>query len=82
MRRLAAFLALAIFGTATAGAAPHARHAWTRPDELRIAMVAEPGTLNPLLQLNDYENFVTRLAFDQLVTVDSGGKTLVPRLAE
>ena len=44
-------------------------------------MIAEPGTLNPLLQLNDYENFVTRLAFDQLVTVDADGKTLVPRLA-
>lgn len=44
-------------------------------------MSTEPATLNPLLQLNDYENFVTRLAFDQLVTVDADGRTLVPRLA-
>ena len=44
-------------------------------------MTVEPRTLDPLLQLEDYSYFVTRLAFDQLVTVDAGGQTLLPRLA-
>jgi peptide/nickel transport system substrate-binding protein len=61
---------------ASACAAPRA-HSKT----LRVVMTTEPGTLNPLLQLNDWENFVTRLAFDQLVTVDSDGRTLLPRMA-
>jgi hypothetical protein len=33
-----------------------ARHSWTRPGELRVELGAEPSSLNPLLQLNDYEN--------------------------
>ncbi len=81
MRRFAAFVTMLVLGVGSTSAAPRVAHPWTRPGELRIAMLAEPGTLDPLLQLNDYENFVTRLAFDQLVTVDADGRTLVPRLA-
>ena len=81
MMRFLALGLVALSCVASVEAAPRTLHPWTRPGELRVAMAAEPGSLNPLLQLNDYENFVTRLAFDQLVTVDADGKTLVPRLA-
>ena len=49
--------------------------------QVRIAIEQEPTTLNPLLELSDYENFITRMAFDRLVTPDVTGKTLLPRLA-
>ncbi len=49
--------------------------------DLRVAIGQEPSTLNPLLEVNDYENFVTRMVFDRLVTPDVSGKTLLPRLA-
>jgi peptide/nickel transport system substrate-binding protein len=78
-RFVAALLVALCIGSAKA--ADPARHPWTHPNELRVELGAEPGSLNPLLQLNDYENFVTRLAFDQLVTTDSDGRTLLPRLA-
>jgi len=75
----AAALSCALAASARTGDA--ARNPWTRPGELRVELGAEPGSLDPLLQLNDYENFVTRLAFDQLLTTDSDGRTLLPRLA-
>ncbi len=80
-RRIVASLACAAFAATTSSAAVSASHPWTRPGELRIAMQAEPNSLNPALQLNDYENFVARLTFDELITVAPDGKTLVPRLA-
>src|SRR5579862_7735144 len=49
--------------------------------QLRIGISTEPNSLSPLLALNDYEQFVDRLIFDVLVTVDAGGRRLVPRLA-
>jgi peptide/nickel transport system substrate-binding protein len=52
-----------------------------RRDVLRIGMATEPNSLSPLFALNDYEQFVDRLAFDVLVTVGSDGRTLLPRLA-
>jgi peptide/nickel transport system substrate-binding protein len=55
--------------------------AQAHPQTLRVLLGAEPRTLNPLLQLNDYEYFVTHLAFDLLVDVDASGNDLVPRLA-
>ena len=48
---------------------------------MRIAIAQEPTTLNPLLEISDYENFITRMAFDRLVTPDVTGKKLLPRLA-
>ncbi len=58
----------------------------TRPvtageDVLRIGMTTEPNSLSPLFALNDYEQFVDRLAFDVLITVGADGRTLIPRLA-
>jgi peptide/nickel transport system substrate-binding protein len=44
-------------------------------------MTTEPNSLSPLFALNDYEQFVDRLAFDVLVTVGADGRTLIPRLA-
>ena len=44
-------------------------------------MASEPTTLNPLLEVSDYENFVTRMVFDRLVTPDATGTKLLPRLA-
>ncbi|MDQ2858433.1 MAG: ABC transporter substrate-binding protein [Candidatus Eremiobacteraeota bacterium] len=52
-----------------------------RDDVLRIGQTTEPNSLSPLLALNDYEQFVDRLMFDVLVTVDASGRTLLPRLA-
>ena len=52
-----------------------------QPQTLRIGLTTEPHSLSPLLALNDYEQFVDRLIFDVLVTVDSSGRRLVPRLA-
>ncbi|MFN2461404.1 MAG: peptide ABC transporter substrate-binding protein [Candidatus Velthaea sp.] len=63
----------------TASAA--ARHAWTRPGELRIGIQREPNTLNPLLSANTTEGLLNRLTFDTLVSVDAAGKHFVPILA-
>jgi peptide/nickel transport system substrate-binding protein len=60
-----------------AGNVPAVAHA----DTVRVAIAQEPTTLNPLLEISDYENFVTRMVFDRLVTPDVGGKRLLPRLA-
>jgi len=51
------------------------------PRTLRIGLTSEPSSLNPLFALDDYTNVVDRLVFDVLVTVDSSGNRLVPRLA-
>ena len=48
---------------------------------LRIALYAEPTSLNPLLATNSAENFLASLAFDLLVTVDDKGND-VPDLAQ
>jgi len=53
----------------------------THKDVLRIGMTTEPNSLSPLFALNDYEQFVDRLAFDVLITVGADGRTLIPRLA-
>ena len=63
--------------TTSGGSAFGAAHA----PVLRVAIGQEPTTLNPLLEISDYENFVTRMVFDRLVTPDVTGKKLLPRLA-
>lgn len=57
------------------------RHAWTHAGELRIAIQTGPTTLNPLLSANTTEGLLNRLSFDNLVSVQPDGKTLVPKLA-
>jgi peptide/nickel transport system substrate-binding protein len=58
-----------------------ARHAWTHPGELRIAIQSEPVTLNPVLSANTTEGLLNRLSFNNLISVEPDGKTLVPILA-
>jgi peptide/nickel transport system substrate-binding protein len=67
--------------TADSAAAPGGRHPWTHPNELRIAIQADPETLNPLLSANTTEGLLNRLSFDVLVSVEADGRTLVPKLA-
>ncbi len=73
-------IALAVAACTRTGDAGDVHGAAPRAD-LRIAIAEEPTTLNPLLELSDYENFITRMAFDRLVTPDVTGKKLLPRLA-
>jgi peptide/nickel transport system substrate-binding protein len=56
-------------------------HSWSHPGQLRIAVQAEPNSLNPILSANTTEGLINRLSFDVLVTVDSTGKNFVPSLA-
>ncbi len=70
-----------IAGTGDRGTAARTA-AGARADTVRVAIAQEPTTLNPLLEISDYENFVTRMVFDRLVTPDVSGKGLLPRLAE
>lgn len=59
----------------------HARHPWTNPGLLRVAMTASPNTLNPILSTQQFEAQAEALIFDPLVATDPGGKD-VPILAE
>ncbi len=40
---------------------------------LRVVLVQEPKTLNPLLAANSFEGFVWRLMFEPLISADSAG---------
>lgn len=75
MRRLAALCvaaSLAIAGCSKA--AGPAGPAGPARDTLRVALYAEPTSLNPLLATNTAENFVAGLAFSLLVTIDQNGR--------
>jgi len=90
--RLSVLAAFAVLGAACArvpapnGAAP-ARHAWTRPGVLRLADVADPDSLNPLLSTMDLSYDLSSLMFSYLVVADGRGRpagdlaTAVPSLA-
>ena len=58
-RRIAALLALAVVAVTVAACAPAppaasgGRHPWTQPHVLRLADVADPDSLNPLLSTMD-----------------------------
>ncbi len=67
--------------TQTAASNANSEHAWTHPGELRVAIQADPVTLDPLLSANTTEGFLNRLSFDTLVSISPDGKELVPRLA-
>jgi peptide/nickel transport system substrate-binding protein len=56
------------------------RHSWTQPGFLRIAIVTDIKTLNPLLNSNTADGFVDRLMFEPLLTADPKGNPL-PMLA-
>lgn len=86
MKRL---LALAALGALIAGCTQQAqngsgssgaRHSWTVPGTLRIAIPAEPKNLNPLLASDTTDGMLARLMFDVLITADPKGNPL-PSLA-
>jgi peptide/nickel transport system substrate-binding protein len=64
-------------GTAT----QRGRHPWSRAGVLRVAVIEEPRTLNPLLPTNSVDGFVDRLLFTGLLSADARGNP-VPMLAE
>ena len=83
MRRVAALLAAALLlASCSKGGAGGASGAGAPANggTLRVALWAEPTSLNPLLATNTAENFVASLAFDLLVTIDDKGNE-VPDLA-
>ena len=63
------------------------RHPWTRPGVLRLADVADPDSLNPLLSTMDLSYDLSPLVFSYLVIADAHGTmtgdlaTAVPSLA-
>ena len=71
-----ALLAFALGGVAFAAAL----HSWTQPDELRLAVLSSPHSLNPLLNTNQEETILGSLVFDSLISADRDLR-LVPELA-
>ncbi|MBV8284380.1 MAG: peptide ABC transporter substrate-binding protein [Candidatus Eremiobacteraeota bacterium] len=57
------------------------RHSWSHPGVLRVSVVQEPKSLNPLLATTTTDIFIDRLMFEPLVSADPHG-TAVPMLAE
>ncbi|MGA8535259.1 MAG: peptide ABC transporter substrate-binding protein [Candidatus Tumulicola sp.] len=76
---MAALLASGCSKASTAGA-PSGRHAWTQPGVLRVAVVDEPKSLNPLLASTTADGFIDRFMFEPLLTADPRGNPL-PMLA-
>jgi peptide/nickel transport system substrate-binding protein len=76
MRRLGALVcaSLALAGcTPTAQTTTGARHPWTQAHVLRLADVADPDSLNPLLSTMDLSYDLSSLLFSYLVIVDRDG---------
>lgn len=67
--------------TRVAQAPSGGRHPGTIPGELRIAVVASPSTLNPLLAADTTEAMLDRLTSDLLISVDPSGRRPIPMLA-
>jgi peptide/nickel transport system substrate-binding protein len=73
--------------THVAGAPAGARHAWTVPHVLRLADVADPDSLDPLLSTMDLSYDLSSLVFSYLVIARRDGSaagdlaTTVPSLA-
>ncbi|MEO6835650.1 MAG: peptide ABC transporter substrate-binding protein [Candidatus Tumulicola sp.] len=81
---IACAFAIVAFGagcskTGSSGA-PSGRHAWTQAGVLRVAVVAEPKSLNPLLASTTDDGFVDRFMFEPLLSADPRGNP-VPMLA-
>jgi peptide/nickel transport system substrate-binding protein len=81
--------ALALVATATAfaactrvggGGAGGARHSWTQPNVLRVAIQGDVKNLNPLLSSNTTDGFIANLMFEPLTSADDRGNP-VPILA-
>lgn len=72
-------LAFALFGAA-APSHQARRHPWTIPGTLRIGIIGDPSSLNPLLATTSFEYALAGLCFDGLVAVDDAGH-VTPDLA-
>ncbi len=90
LRSLASGTAALVLSMACAPVRPAAsgtRHPWTQPGVLRLADVAEPDSLNPLLSTMDLSYDLSSLMFSYLVSADARGTpagdlaTEVPSLA-
>jgi len=68
--------AFALAGCTRVSAPPSAggRHSWTQPHVLRLADVADPHSLNPLLSTMDLSYDLSSLMFSYLVIADRGGE--------
>lgn len=83
MRAIAALLfalAAGLVGCTKVEQETGARHPWTHPGLLRIAVNEEPKNLNPLLAATTAEIFIDRLMFEPLISADPHGNP-VPMLA-
>src|SRR5579872_825502 len=82
MRIATLILLVAVAGcTRTAsGPAQSGRHPWTTPGTLRVAMISNPKTLNPLLSTQTFEAIVESFMLDPLIATDPEGHD-VPVLA-
>src|SRR6202163_5160414 len=87
--RLVALLVLAVLAACAPSASGGAsgRHPWTKPGVLRLADVADPDSLHPLLSTMDLSYDLSSLIFSYLVIADAHGTpagdlaTEVPSLA-
>jgi peptide/nickel transport system substrate-binding protein len=55
------------------GTTQSSRHLWTVPETLRIAMVSNPKTLNPILSTQELEAMAESFVLDPLVATDPEG---------
>jgi peptide/nickel transport system substrate-binding protein len=76
---IAAFACVAC-GCTKSGTSSNARHVWTQPGVLRVAVSEEPKSLNPLIAATTVEGFIDRLMFEPMVSADARGNP-VPILA-
>ena len=85
MRRIAALLlglSLLFAGCSKTGTAGGGGGSAPGGRVLRVALYAEPTSLNPLLASNTAENFLASLAFDELVTLDASGNDVADLAAQ
>lgn len=84
---LLALVAMLAGCTHAGGAQAGGRHPWTRPHVLRMADVADPDSMNPLLSTMDLSYDLSSLLFSYLIIADDRGRligdlaTEVPTLA-
>jgi peptide/nickel transport system substrate-binding protein len=82
-RAIASILLTALLGAACSraqGPGAGGRHSWSQAGHLRIAVVQEPKSLNPLLASTTDDIFIDRFMFEPLVSADPKGNP-IPMLA-
>jgi peptide/nickel transport system substrate-binding protein len=76
----ALLLVLGACSRVSTGGETGARHSWTQPGVLRVAIQSDVKTLNPLLNSNTTDGFIAFLLFEPLLSADGKGNP-VPMLA-